>query len=65
MFSSVIDVLEIDADDGTSSEQRLELNNLLELMLSFDFVFSLHLMNTLLGATNELSKALQRNDQDL
>ena len=33
--------------------------------MSFDFVFSLHLMRTLLAVTNELSKALQRKDQDI
>ena len=65
MFSPIIDVLEIIADDGANSEQRLEANNLLELMLSFDFIFSLHLMRSLLGITDELSKALQRKDQDI
>ena len=33
--------------------------------MSFDFVFSLYLMRTLLAVTNELSKALQRKDQDI
>ncbi|KAL5557496.1 hypothetical protein UlMin_039732 [Ulmus minor] len=65
LFSSVIDVLAIVADDGANSEQRFEANNLLQLMLTFEFVFSLHLMKTLLGITNELSKALQRKDQDI
>ncbi|XP_062112576.1 uncharacterized protein LOC133823741 [Humulus lupulus] len=32
---------------------------------TFDFIFSLHLMKALLGITNELSKALQRKDQDI
>ncbi|KAL5563579.1 hypothetical protein UlMin_033326 [Ulmus minor] len=65
LFSSVIDVLAIVANDGANSEQRFEANNLLQLMLTFEFVFSLHLMKTLLGITNELSKALQRKDQDI
>ena len=65
MFSSVVDVLDVIVDDGTNSEQRSEANNLLESMLSFDFVFSLHLMKTILGVPNELSNALQRKDQDI
>ena len=65
MFSPIIDVLEIIADDGAYSEQRLEAHNFLELMLSFDFIFTLHLMKTLLEVTNEFSKALQRKDQDI
>ncbi|XP_022883726.1 zinc finger MYM-type protein 1-like [Olea europaea var. sylvestris] len=32
---------------------------------SFEFVFNLHLMRTILGISNELSMALQRKDQDI
>lgn len=63
MFSLITEILEIIADNGTSSEQRLEANNSLKLMLSFDYVFSLHLMRSSLGVANELSKELQRKDQ--
>ena len=65
VFPSVIDVLEIIADDGLTSEQRCEANNLVELVQSFNFVFCLHLMKDVLGITNELSQALQRKDQDI
>ena len=65
MFSFIINVLEIIAEDEANVEQRFEENNLLESMLSFDFAFSLHLMKTLLGITNELSRVLQRKDQDI
>ncbi|CAN6686775.1 unnamed protein product [Malus baccata var. baccata] len=65
MFSSILDVLEVIADDGVSSQQRCEANNLLVSMQSFDFVFNLHLMKDILGITNELSQALQRKDQDI
>ncbi|XP_062085462.1 uncharacterized protein LOC133791557 [Humulus lupulus] len=64
MFSSTIKVIETIVEDG-SSEQRFEAKNLLETMQSFDFIFSLHLMRTILGVTNELSRALQREDQDI
>ena len=52
LFSSIIDVLEIVVDDKANFEQRFEVNNLLQLILSFELVFSLHLMKTLLGITN-------------
>ena len=65
MFPSVIDVLEKIVDDKSNYEQRCEANNLLEVMQSFEFVFNLHLMRIILGITNELSKALQRKDQDI
>ena len=65
MFSYVIEVLGIIVDDGSNKEQRYEATNLLESMQSFNFIFSLHLMRTILGITNELSQALQRKDQDI
>ena len=65
MFLSIIEVLEIIVDDGMNSEQRCEASNLLDSIQSFDFVLSLHLMRNVLGVTNELSKALQRKDQDI
>ena len=37
----------------------------LDFIHSFEFIFNLHLMRTILGITNELSKALQRKDQDI
>ncbi|KAK1405508.1 hypothetical protein POM88_005113 [Heracleum sosnowskyi] len=33
-------------------------------MNNFDFVFYLHLLKNIIGVNNELSRALQRNDQD-
>ncbi|KAK3231554.1 hypothetical protein Dsin_003435 [Dipteronia sinensis] len=52
-------------DDGSTSEQRCEANNLVELVQSFNFVFYLHLMKDVLGITNELSQVLQKKDQDI
>ncbi|XP_052182037.1 uncharacterized protein LOC127794821 [Diospyros lotus] len=65
MFSAVIDVLEMISVDGSNSDKKSEAYNLLESILSFDFAFNLHLMRTVLAMTNELSKALQRKDQDI
>ncbi|ESR54916.1 hypothetical protein CICLE_v10018973mg [Citrus x clementina] len=65
IFSSIIDVLEIIANDASNSEQRFEANSTLKFMQTFDFVFTLYLMKNILGFANELSQALQRKDQDI
>ncbi|XP_059651789.1 uncharacterized protein LOC132299284 isoform X1 [Cornus florida] len=65
MFSSVIGALAIIEEDGSYSSGKYEANNLLESMQTFSFVLNLHLMRIVLGITNELSKALQRRDQDI
>ncbi|XP_052208007.1 uncharacterized protein LOC127811856 [Diospyros lotus] len=65
IFSAVIDVLEMISVDGSNSDKKGEAYNLLESIQSFDFAFNLHLMRTVLAMTNELSKALQRKDQDI
>ncbi|KAI8559486.1 hypothetical protein RHMOL_Rhmol04G0177600 [Rhododendron molle] len=64
MFSTVIDVLDVIVQDG-NSEQKSDAFRLLKEMQSFEFAFSLHLMSSILGITNELSQALQRKDQDI
>ena len=65
MFSATIDLLEITVDEWPSSEKKFEANNLLGMIQSFDFIFTFHLMKAILQITNELSKALQRRDQDI
>ncbi|KAM6582917.1 hypothetical protein CsatB_009919 [Cannabis sativa] len=65
LFSPITDVLGTIVDDARESEQKFEASNLMGLMSTFDFIFSLHFMKALLGITNELSKALQRKDQDI
>lgn len=65
LFSSVIDVLEVIAEDGALSIQKTQATDFLDAMQCFEFVFHLHLMKMILGITNDLSKALQRKDQDL
>ncbi|XP_022856951.1 zinc finger MYM-type protein 1-like [Olea europaea var. sylvestris] len=52
-------------DKSCSCDQRSDATNLLELIQRFDFVFNLQLMKSVLGMSNELSKALQRKDQDI
>ncbi|PIA29080.1 hypothetical protein AQUCO_06300039v1 [Aquilegia coerulea] len=65
MHSSVIDVLEVVMENALTSEQRGEACALLDQMQSFEFIFNLHLMKDILGITSELSKALQREDQEI
>ncbi|KAH7690019.1 P-loop containing nucleoside triphosphate hydrolase protein [Dioscorea alata] len=65
LFPSMIDVLENVGENGLNSEQRVEAQFLLQMLQSFDFIFNLHLMRNVLGITNELSKSLQRKDQDI
>ena len=57
MFSTVVDVLEIIEEYGLS-DQRVEARSIMRSILSFEFVFTLHLMINILGITNELTIAL-------
>ena len=59
MFSTVVDVLEIIKNDGLC-DQNVEARSIMRLILSFEFVFALHLMKIILGITNELSIASQK-----
>ena len=61
MFSAVVDVLEIIEEDGLS-DQKVKARSIIRSILSFEFVFALHLMKHILGITNELSIALQKKN---
>ncbi|XP_062100727.1 uncharacterized protein LOC133806647 [Humulus lupulus] len=63
MFSSIIDVLEEITNDKLNSEQKYEASIMLQMVQTYDFVFSLHLVMNILGITNELSQVLQKGDQ--
>ena len=72
-LSVVVDVFEIIEEDGLS-DQKVEAQSIIRSILSFEFVFALHLMKNILGITNELSITLQKkrkknqdivNDMDL
>ncbi|KAL5714274.1 hypothetical protein ACHQM5_016258 [Ranunculus cassubicifolius] len=65
MFASAVDVIEDVAEDGLNSDQRGDASNLLHSIKTFNFVFKMFLMKSILGVTNSLSKALQRKDQDI
>ncbi|CAN6570628.1 unnamed protein product [Malus baccata var. baccata] len=64
IFSSVVNVLEMIVDDNTN-DSVAEANRLLKDIRSFQFIFLLFLMKSILGITNDLSQALQKNDQEI
>ena len=59
MVSSAIDVITTIIEDGLDSNQRAKANILIGLLQTFEFMFDLHLMKSVLGISNELSQALQ------
>jgi len=65
MFSTIVNVVEKISTDITSSGTRGDACISFELMLKFEFAFYLHLIKKILGISNELSKVLQRKDQDI
>ena len=64
MFFAVVDVLEI-IEENDLSDQKVETRSIMRSILSFEFVFALHLMKNILRITNELSIALQKRNQDI
>ncbi|XP_050113874.1 uncharacterized protein LOC126592184 [Malus sylvestris] len=64
MFSSVVNVLEMIVDDNTN-DSVAKANRLLKDIQSFEFVFLLFFMKSILGITNDLSQVLQRDDQEI
>ncbi|XP_024969580.1 uncharacterized protein LOC112508947 [Cynara cardunculus var. scolymus] len=65
LFPEVIQVLEYVEDDGDNGASRLQAKGLLSYLKTFEFVFYMHLISTILGLTNSLSHALQRKDEDI
>ena len=68
MFFVVVDVLEIIEEDDISN-QKVEVWSTMRSILSFEFVFTLHLIKNILGITNELLIALppkkKKKNQDI
>lgn len=65
VFSFVIDVLEIISELGSDSGQKYEADTLLDSLQCFSFIFCLHMLVRILAITDDLSRALQRKDQDI
>ena len=65
LFSNMIDVLDFIFLDSHNSIHKKEACFLVRSLRSFDFASFLHLTLDILEITDELSKALQREDQDI
>ncbi|XP_019087433.1 PREDICTED: zinc finger MYM-type protein 1-like [Camelina sativa] len=65
LFSYVVKVLEYIQDEGIDSSKRQQAYGILKYFHTFDFVFYLQLMLLVMGFIDNLSKALQRKDQDI
>ncbi|XVF55581.1 hypothetical protein PTKIN_Ptkin06aG0047400 [Pterospermum kingtungense] len=64
-FSSSCTVVENVINEKTSYSQRGEAYAISKVLLSFEFVFTLHLMHEIMGITNDLFQALQLHFQDI
>ena len=64
MFSAIVNVLKIIEEDSLSN-QKVEARFIMRSILSFEFVFALHLMKNILGITNELSIALPKKKKKI
>jgi hypothetical protein len=65
MYPAIRDVLISLGEDITQKSDWPKIRAMVLIIESFDFVFSAHLMVTILGYTNDLSLCLQRGDQDI
>ena len=65
MFSFVINVIETIIEDALDSIQRANENILIGLLQIFELCLIYILMKGVLVISNDLSKALQRKDQDI
>ncbi|XP_025684945.1 uncharacterized protein [Arachis hypogaea] len=65
MFTATNIVLNNIIEDGTTYAQRGEAYGVSKILLSFEFVFTLHLMKEIIGITNVLCQALQQQSQDI
>ncbi|XP_025647734.1 uncharacterized protein [Arachis hypogaea] len=65
MFTATNIVLNNIIEDGTTYAQRGEAYGVSKILLSFEFVFTLHLMKEIMEITNVLCQALQQQSQDI
>ncbi|XP_019255151.1 PREDICTED: uncharacterized protein LOC109233740 [Nicotiana attenuata] len=65
IFSSIVRMLKLIEYDGSTSHERNQADYLLGKIRTFKFIFVLHLMVKVLAMSNEMSKILQKKDQDI
>nr|XP_016469117.1 PREDICTED: uncharacterized protein LOC107791543 [Nicotiana tabacum] len=65
LFSSIVHVLGVLANQGSNYEGKVLAKSLVEDIRSYEFVCILHVMLKILAITYDLNMALQRKDQDI
>ncbi|XP_024634611.2 uncharacterized protein [Medicago truncatula] len=65
MYEAACTVLKIIAKDAKKIAQRADADSSYNHLKSFDFIFILHLMKEIMGTTNLLCQALQKQSQDV
>jgi hypothetical protein len=65
LFSPACEVIVKLIDMGTTSSHRTEADSAYQVMISFEFVFILHLMKETMQITDHLCQALQSKSQDI
>ncbi|XP_028057568.1 uncharacterized protein LOC114261503 [Camellia sinensis] len=65
MFSATCAVLRNIINDGSKSNQRAKADGVYDSIISFEFVFILHLMRDIMEITDDLCQALQSKSQDI
>ncbi|XP_061342597.1 uncharacterized protein LOC133288795 [Gastrolobium bilobum] len=65
MFKSTCEVLDNISNEGKTASHRGDADNAYSSLTSFDFVIVLHLMKEIMGITEVLCQALQRESQDI
>ncbi|XP_071721677.1 uncharacterized protein, partial [Rutidosis leptorrhynchoides] len=65
MFSATCEILMIIIDDGATSTQRADADTTYEVLTSYEFVFTLHLVMKVLEITDLLCRTLQLKSQDI
>ncbi|XP_071740404.1 uncharacterized protein [Rutidosis leptorrhynchoides] len=65
MFNATREVLKSIIEDGSYSSQRSEADTAYRYLISFEFVFILHLVKEIMRRADILSQALQKKTQDI
>ncbi|XP_025633469.1 uncharacterized protein [Arachis hypogaea] len=65
MFGATTSVLEDLATNGSTYSQHGDATYVLKSLLSFNFVFILHMIKEIMGITDKLCQALQQKSQDI
>ena len=65
LFPHIVDVVEYVSIEGEITRENVKAKQILALVRTFKFVFSVHLVIEVLGITNDLSLVLQKKDQNI